>query len=399
MTQPALLPELHERRFDVATRATTAAVHPSAEYDLHGIVGIRLLGASPADLAAVAAQLGPIQAPLARSPDIVIRFVDRLSVSEPMSLIGVDAAFDDNAFVILKGKHKSPIRVSIPFDAIGDQCEIECEHGAPAIPLLIAIINLAALGNGALPVHASAFRHAGKGVLVAGWSKGGKTETLLAFLANGAEYIGDEWIYLADGGHRMYGIPEPIRVSDWHLDDLPADTRRLSLRKRLRLATLRYLTNGLMALAGSGRADPAWKQLVRRLANLVEGQRHVHIAPRESFGARFGGLEASLDKVIFVGCHSSSAITTRRVSGKEVAARMAFSLQEERSRFTSYYRRFRFAFPDRDNPLIDGAEQLEREGLRKALEDKECHEVLHPYPVSIPALFDAVRPLIETERT
>jgi hypothetical protein len=398
MTQPALLPELGDRRIRVTRRPASAAVRPSAEYDLHGIVGIRLVDASATDLAAVAAQLGPIEAPLSRSPDIVIRFVDRLSVSEPLSLIGGDdAAFDDDAFVILRGKRKSPIRVSIPFDTIGERCEIECEHGAPAIPLLIAIINLSALGNGALPVHASAFRHAGRGVLVTGWSKGGKTETLLGFLANGAEYIGDEWIYLTDGGSRMCGIPEPIRVSDWHLDELPADRQRLGHRQRLRLRALRYLTNGMAVLAGNdGGGAGGWRQLVRRVSQVVERQRYVHLAPREAFGARFGGLEAPLDKVILVGCHASSAITTRSVSGKEVAARMAFSLQEERSRFMSYYRKFRFALPDRDNPLIETADDVERERLTKSFENRECHEVLHPYPVSIPALFDAVRPLIET---
>jgi hypothetical protein len=102
-----------------------------------------------------------------------------------------------------------------------------------------------------------------------------------------------------------------------------------------------------------------------------------------------------LDKVVFVASHASSVITTRPVSGKEVAARMALSAQEERSNFMSYYRKFRFAFPEKRNPLIDAADDVERERLRRAFENRECHEVLHPYPVSIPALFDAVRPLIE----
>jgi hypothetical protein len=397
MTQPALLPELDDRQISATERPTSVAVRPSAEYDLHGIVGIRLLDASPADLAAVAAQLGPIEAPLSRSPDIVIRFVDQLSVSEPLCLVGVDdAAFDDDVFVILRGKRKTPVRVAIPFETIGGRCEIECEHGAPAVPLLIAIINFSALGHGALPVHASAFRYRGRGVLVTGWSKGGKTETLLGFLANGAEYIGDEWMYLTDGGSRMCGIPEPIRVNDWHLDELPADRRRLGHQQRLRLRALRYLTNGMAAVVGSGGGDTVtWKHFIRRVGDLVERQRYVHIAPRETFGARFGALEAPLDKVVFVGSHASSVITTRPVSGEEVAERIAFSLQQERSNFMSYYRKFRFAFPEKQNRLIDSADDIERERLRQAFENKECYAVHHPYPVSIPALFDAVRPLVE----
>ena len=36
--------------------------------------------------------------------------------------------------------------------------------GLPAVPLLIPIVNLTALANGALPMHASAFTHDGVGV-------------------------------------------------------------------------------------------------------------------------------------------------------------------------------------------------------------------------------------------
>lgn len=401
MIPPVAYPAMRAPQADVQMEDRSAAGDASvtAEYDLHGLVGIRLLDASPADVAAVAAQLGPLETPLSREPDIVIRFVDRLAVSAPLRLIGVgDAAFDDESFVILRGKHKAPIRVTVPFDSIagGGRCEIQCEHGAPAVPLLIAIINLTALGKGALPVHASALRHEGKGVLVTGWSQGGKTETLLGFLANGAEYIGDEWIYLTGDGNRMCGIPEPIRVRDWYLDELPGYGRRLSRGQRLRLRALRHLTSGMALLAGNGGGDgTTWRRGIRRLADVAEGQRYVHLAPRETFGAGFGALEAAVDKVVFVACHSSAAITAERVSGAEVAARMAFSLQEERSAFMSCYRKFRFAFPDKRNAFIESADDIEHERLRHAFGNRECYAVHHPYPVSIPALFDAVRPLVE----
>src|SRR5918997_82180 len=114
-----------------------------ADFDLHGIVGIRLVGASPGDERAVADQLGPIRTPgLDREPDIVIRFV-----------------------------------------------------------------NLTALAKGALPLHAAAFTYRGTGVVVTGWAKGGKTETLLGFMAAGAEYVGDEWVYLDANGRHVHGIP------------------------------------------------------------------------------------------------------------------------------------------------------------------------------------------------
>jgi hypothetical protein len=45
-------------------------------------VGIRLVGAGARERAAIARQLGPIEKPLDREPDVVIRFVDRLETYE-----------------------------------------------------------------------------------------------------------------------------------------------------------------------------------------------------------------------------------------------------------------------------------------------------------------------------
>ncbi|RIK48482.1 MAG: hypothetical protein DCC57_13410, partial [Chloroflexi bacterium] len=163
----------------------TNGSHATADFDLHGIAGIRLVDATSADVAAVARQLGPLRSELAREPDLVIRFIDRLPLPSPIRYIGVDdAGFAGDAFLVLRSKHKAQARVQIPLAQVGVQpAEIVCEHGLPAVPLLIAMINLVALSKGVLPMHAAAFSYQGQGILTTGWSKGGKTETLLAFMA------------------------------------------------------------------------------------------------------------------------------------------------------------------------------------------------------------------------
>jgi len=171
------------------------------DYDLHGLAGVRVVGATARDAAVVDRQLGPIRGPLRRDPDIVVRFVDHLDVEGPLRLLGVDdAGFTDDAFLVLRARHKARARVLIPLDRIGRRCEIVCERGLPAVPLLIATLNLTVLARGALPLHASAFFHEGRGVVVTGWSKGGKTEAVLAFVARGARFVGDEWVYVGPDG-------------------------------------------------------------------------------------------------------------------------------------------------------------------------------------------------------
>lgn len=375
---------------------SSASAHSNADFDLHGFVGIRCIDATPKDVAIVVRQLGPIGMPLDREPDIVIRFVDRIHSSSPMRFLDLnDAAFTDDAFFILKGKHKSRTKVQIPFDTIGKRCEIICERGLAAVPELIAIVNQTALAKGLLPLHASAFNYEGVGVLATGWAKGGKTETLLAFMANGADYVGDEWVYLDAGGKRMLGIPEPIRIWDWHLDHLPNYRAKLSTKKRLVLGLLNVLAKGMSWLAGSatGQASALKKFLIRALP-LIRKQLYVNWAPEEIFGKSSVTLAGIPDRIIFVASHESDEITVEPIDSAEVARRMIFSLQDERDDLVAYYRKFRFAFPDRPNDLIDGADEVQREMLDRAFEGKKAYVVHHPYPVEIPLLFEAIRKLL-----
>lgn len=371
---------------------------PPVTYDLHGAVAIELRNAGAADAAAVTRQLGPIQAPLTRPADIVIEFVPKLELAGSLRYLGVDdTAFDDESFYVLRAKHKARAMVRIPFGDIGRGCRIVCEHGLPAVPLLIPILNLTALGRGVLPLHAAAFRHGDVGVLATGWSKGGKTETLLAFMANGAHYIGDEWVYISPDG-RMHGIPEPIRLWHWHLESLPQYWSRVESGDKLRLKSLRLLTSMLDRAGQStlGGRKPA--RQAQRIAAFAKQQQHVDVAPAALFGPRAAaGTNAGptrMDKVIFVASHAAPQVTVQPLAGAEIAERMVFSLQEERRNFLSYYAKFRFAFPAAYSPLVEEAGEIERKLLLQALADKDAYGVYHPYPVALPALYDAVAPLL-----
>lgn len=373
-----------------------SSVSSQVDYDLHGIVGIRLVNPTPGDVAALNRQLGPIQTSLSRQPDITIRFVDRLALSSPIRLLGVDdAGFTEQAFLVLRSKHKTQARVQIPFDRIGEPCEIVCESGLPAVPLLIPIINLTALANGALALHASAFNFHGVGVLSTGWSKGGKTEMLLAFTAQGAQYVGDEWVYISQDGQRMFGIPEPIRLWDWHLKDLPQYRARVGKRDQTRLRAIKVFQSIDEALLKSVDSNMPFNKAMKRVRPVLKGQLYVDIAPQELFQQQLKTLSSELHKVFFVGSHASSEVTVQPIDPHEVARRMVFSLQYERQAFMSYYLAYRFAFPERRNEFIEAVEEIQRQRLVSLLANIETYAVHHPYPVAIPELFAAVLPYIK----
>lgn len=355
----------------------------SADYDLHGLAGVRVVGARTGDLAAVDRQLGPIRSPLQRDPDIVVRFVDRLDLDLPMRLLGVDeAGFTEDAFLILRSRHKARARVKIPLEQVGGRCEVQCERGLPGVPLLIAILNLTVLARGALPLHAAAFVHDGRGVVVTGWSKGGKTESVLAFMARGAQFVGDEWVYVESDGGRVHGIPEPMRVWDWQLRQLPELRDQVTQADRARLRGLR-----LAESLARGRRG-------RRVGAFVARQRHVDIPPERMFAASRVALSASFDRLFLVGSWDRPDTIARPIEPAEVAARMASSLQYERAPLLAAYHQFRFAFPDRHNAVLESAAERERELLERVLAGKPSYAIDHPYPVWLSRLFDVMSPLI-----
>jgi hypothetical protein len=382
----------------VSNEAAVAEAHredPTAQVDLdlHGIVGVRLLDARPGDVETVVRQMGPlVAAPLDREPDITVRFVDELPDPGRLTYASwPETAAAGEDFYLLRGKDGVVARTLLPMDAVGERCEIVCERRAGHVPHLLAIINATALAKGVLPLHASAFVHRGVGVMATGWAKGGKTETLLAFATRGAQYVGDEWIYLTpDGG--MHGIPEPIRLWHWHVEQLPALRAGLPRGTRLRLDGLPRVSDSAAVAAGRLRGLPA--SVLRRAAPVVRRQAYVQVPPARLFGEAAIALHGRLDQVLLVASAEQGAVTVEPVTGATVAAHMRASLEEERAPFLQAYRQFRYLFPERRSAVVEDAVATERRLLDQYLGDRPAHLLRHPYPVRLETLVGPVESVL-----
>ena len=355
-----------------------------SDFDVHGFVGVRLIDADERDRARVVAQLGPIQSPLGREPDIIVRFTDRLDHGPLTFVEWQESAFDREAFYLLTGRDRTEAKTRLPMENIGARCDITCERRLSAVPLLLAIVNITALGKGLLPLHASAFVHRGQGILVTGWAKGGKTEALLAFMSSGAQYVGDEWVYITPDG-RLLGIPEPIRLWRWQLRQLPQLAARLSPGQRLRLGlldTAESVASGLAPARGGGMVG----SVLRRSGVAIRRQVNVQVPPTRLFGPGRIVPEATLDQVFFVSSHDQPGIAMERIDPDDLARRMAASLARERHQLLERYSQHLFAFPDRRSALLDRAPEIERALLHDAFAGREITWLRHPYPVDIASL-------------
>lgn len=377
---------------------------PTADFDLHGLVGIRVEGGHARDVRAVGRQLGLAAAPLDRQPDIVLRIHPATWQPGHMQLLGRDdAGFNAGGFYLLRGKQKSSCCVRIPLTELGrplheGPLQLDCRTGFEAVPMLIALVNATVVARGYLPLHAAAFRYHQHSVLVTGWSKGGKTESLLGFMARGAEYLGDEWVYLSPDGDAMWGIPEPITVWDWHLRQLPQIRQRAGWKRRAALrawATIEQSTQALRRLLSRlGCHGPA--KFLRRLQPTIEKQCHLNLPPELAFPGALGRGPVRPDALFFVVNHDTPDISVDPMEAEEAAERMTYSLVEERLDLLSLYQHYRFAFPGTSNPWLDDWESIQRKLLHRAFASLPAWSVAHPYPVSIAAMTDRMAAVLKT---
>ena len=366
-----------------------ARVHDdeAVDFDLLGLVGIRVIAHDARDPQVIERQFGPFRRPLDRQPDITVRFVKRLELSGPLRYIGLrDAAFTEDGFIVIKPLGRRESRALIAFDRIGKGCEIICESGASGVPLLVAIVNHTALAKGVVPLHGSAFTYRDSTFLVCGWGKGGKTETLLAFMAHGAEYVGDDWVYIDPATGRVSGLLAPIKIWDWHVAHAAQLARALSARERTRMTAFRIAQR-------LTRVGPA--RLMGAAARHLERQRYAYVNPDRLFSTDAGRLSATVDRVVLVISRDVADTRLEEIAAEEIVDRMVFSNAFERLDLLAYYLKYRFAFPMNRVPLVEDATELERSLLTKAFGGRTGHVLYHPFPAPIPALFDALSGLAD----
>jgi hypothetical protein len=364
------------------------------DYDIHGIVGLRVLACPPSNAAGISRKLGLLQRPLLREPDIVVRFVDKIE-APVITYLGLNQyGFTSDKFFIFSDK--TGAKIEFDFEQAGQTCEVICETGAQLMPLLLPLINLTALGKGYVSLHASAFVHKGNGILVTGWKKGGKTESLLAFAAQGARYLGDEWILISADGKKMYGIPGPVPLWDWHLEHLPHLKSRIKLKDRLWFKSVRWLDAMQRRLPQGKLGNVLPLRFLRDALPPLKRRLNVAVEPESIFTAPLGTLSGPLDKVFLGMSHDDQGIRVEPIDPLEIAERMSFSVQSEQLGFFRDYLAFKFAFPGRRADFMERAAELQREMLRRVLAGKDAHLVLHPYPVPLNALSRSMQPFCES---
>jgi peptidoglycan/xylan/chitin deacetylase (PgdA/CDA1 family)/GT2 family glycosyltransferase len=367
-------------------------VERSVEYDVHGLLAVRLYDAPQHIVDAVTAELGPPGPGAGQEPDLTVRFVDELRPAGYLRLLGLNqAGFDDEHFYLLDAQGR---RARVEFERLGERGEVVCERAIDGVPLLVEMVGLHLLRRQHVLLHSASFVHRGRGVLVAGWQKGGKTETLLPFMAEGAEYVADEWTVVGGDEPGLYGVSTLARMWDWQLRQVPQFRARIGAGQRARLRAGRGYQRLYRLLPRHDRVRSWPVRLLRQVS--AEGgaawQGVDGIPPAQLFGDRVRPGRAPLDRVFLPILGDDDATSVVPTTPEQVARRMVSALEFERAGLITAYQQFRFAFPDRANPLVESARERELGLLTAAFEGVPAYEIRHPYPVPLHELYKAAAP-------
>lgn len=324
---------------------------------------LRLVDASPSDVRKVSAlvDLRAADPTAGTEPLLTVRFVDRLD-SGTLRLVGPRHATDGERLLMRAGSGWA----RLPLGDGGE--ELVCERAADEVPHLVDLLNLAALDRGTLPLHAAALVREGEGVLLLGWSQGGKTEAVLACTARGDQLVGDEWVHLNPTGVAR-SIGYRMRVWAWQLEQSPHVWRQVPARERVRVR-----------LVGAAlRAAPT------RLHAPLRRRHGVYLQPRQVFGDQLAAA-AVIRRVVLLESHTSQDCLGLDADAHEIAERACVSNRFERRGLMESYAAWRFAVPGLRDARLDTVDQRELELARELLGSLPGRVVRHPHPVRLDRL-------------
>jgi hypothetical protein len=289
---------------------------------------------------------------------------------------------------------------AVPPPALDGPFQFAVERGFPLGQVFGRFVRpalqLAAARHGAVAVHGSTVVADGRGIVVAGWSETGKTETALALLEEGARFLSDKWT-LVFGDGSLACFPITIGVRRWLLRYAPTLRQRLPRAARIQFA----------AAAAGEAAARVTAPLARRGG--VAAATHVAVAELATLAQRASlspsQLSAAYEQPPPTGREPLAALVllTTMTDGRPraelrdpawAARRLARSASYERRDYLTLAERARYIRDDERTDIARLIEDREEAHLTSVLASVRVLEVRAPFPTDPRRIVDAVRPFL-----
>ncbi len=355
-----------------------------------GYLTIRVVGARVSEVAVICRQIAAEADPpgtIASDPDLVLRFAQTPRArASPPSRPGRGAC----PGVSTVSRAVPGGGVMLAFDRLGvTPLEVIVTRPSSLKALVGPLVRLLLLIKGLVPLHVTAFDYAGRRLVAGGWSGGGKTAALLAFLERGASHVTSEWLFLDRAGRTALALDHPIRIRRDHLVTSPSLRASLPRSTSLRLAAIAdsaFTVRSAAALAGQ-------QALGDRVASGLERRAYVDVPPAR-LAAR-APVGRPIDTIFLMAGGDRPGITVRRTEGVLIADALASALLYEHLGLMAAYLQFRYLFPQKRSDFLEGAHDRLRTALRRALADTESFIVEHPRSTPLGRLGDRMASVLK----
>lgn len=304
----------------------------------------------------------------ANKVNIAIEFVDDRPGPGNCVDVGDQVSYDGRG-VFLRDSQYHPFRID--FDSARARTwQASCDASFDPRHfdrVLEHLIHFQLLKRGKVLCRAAAFRAGGNVVLCPGWREVGKTNLLLHFLRDGANYIGDDWT-IVHGVGTVQGLPKRLNLLYHNIMPFPDLVAQLPDRSA-----------ALLEFVDQARGGDY--ELKENVVHVLEERARVQISPAELFGPAIERDASPIDRVFLLhGDHADEgAVTVETMDHDSLVTSLAALLEFEQSDFMRAYAVFR-ARSGRGVDLLD----LARSGGEAVLTSAFAH-VTGIHRVTIPA--------------
>ena len=314
------------------------------------------------------------------APDVLVRVAPRRPLVEVhrRAQDGLVTGWDGAALHVFHGDKTCTV------PSAGEPLDFVYERGFPLASVFRRYVRpgvqMAMWRHGAVCAHACGVVVAEDGMLVAGWSETGKTETALALMEKGARFVSDKWTILGSDA-RISTFPITAGIRRWVLSALPTLRSSLPWRARCQFgasAAVDAASGALRHLPARVVAGP--RRLAEQAVLLAD---RAALTPSQLLTA-YGDeprpkVGVPLSLVVLLTTVQEKSLSARRVDPEWAAGRLAASAAHERRFFFELDARRRYSAGPTNVQAV-AVEHREREFLLAALQGLPILEVRTPFP-------------------
>ena len=300
--------------------------------------------------------------------DIEIEFVEDRTSPDDCVHIRAPVSYD-NRGVFLHDPQYHVFRIDFAAAEQGTwkaTCDVEFNPHFFAI-IMEYMTHFQLLRRGSVFCHSSAFRLNDRGILCPAWRNVGKTNLLLQFLQNGAEYVADDWSVVQRDG-RFRCLPKRLNLLYYNFDQFP---EMLDAVPPDFAALVRFVSR-----AKRGEFD-----LNQETLQVMEGQARMRISPYELYNQVMDTAPKGIDEVLLLqrAADTDQPVAIEKIDHELLVTSLASILEFEQSHFHLAYSVFR-ARSGRRVELLETARSACEEVMTQAFA-----RIAQPYRVTIPS--------------